>query len=228
MTSTEELRQEAEDGTGEVIILSWRERLLVEGPNYALAALLAGAWIFALVHDRGMSDWGVSLEALRQGRYETIFAHMFAHGGAMHLVMNISALLPLGATVIWASGDWPGNWLHWAILFLLSGLAGCLAFLLIHADNGVPMLGASGAIFGLWGTVARLGREPGEIVSLWSRQVWHVTRSAVTINLVIFVPLFLLNWALGGNGGLAWESHLGGYAFGLLAAPCFLRARAPR
>lgn len=37
-------------------------------------------------------------------------------------------------------------------------------------------------------------------------------------NIVLFGILYLLVWLQGGSGGLAWEAHLGGFAFGLLAA----------
>jgi len=140
--------------------------------------------------------------------------------------MNIGALLPLSGTVIWASGGFPGNWLRWAAMFLLSGLCGCLLFLLLHSDDGVPMLGASGAIFGLWGMAARLGVERGSVVPLRSPQVWDATRTAIIVNVVLFTLLFLLTWLLDAKGGLAWQAHAGGFAFGLLAAPWFVRARA--
>jgi membrane associated rhomboid family serine protease len=80
------------------------------------------------------------------------------------------------------------------------------------------MVGASGAICGLWGAAARIGAD-GAFVPIRSPQVWRQIKAFAVNNAVLFGIIFILVLMSGGKGGLAWEAHLGGFVFGLLAMP---------
>src|SRR4030095_15839380 len=130
-------------------------------PGAMLAAGMGLAWLLH-IGSGGMAAWGVSGTVLAQGRLETIALHMFAHGGLLHILMNGSALVAISGPLIARLGNVPESWLRYSALFVLSGLAGMAVFLLIHPKGNVPMLGASGAIYGLLGLLLRLppGDEP--------------------------------------------------------------------
>ena len=83
---------------------------------------------------------------------------------------------------------------------------------------------ASGAICGLWGAAARVDLEGGGLASLRSRRVRDQIKAFAKSNVILFVILFVLVRLSGGAGGLAWEAHLGGFLFGLLAAPQLMRS----
>ncbi len=89
-------------------------------PTAVLGAACVIAWIGLLFTggSDSVSGWGVSGMALSQGRYETIFLHMFAHGGAMHLVMNVTMLVAIGGTLTARLGRPPLNWLRFLLLFV--------------------------------------------------------------------------------------------------------------
>ncbi len=77
-------------------------------------------------------------------------------------------------------------------------------------------MGASGAIYGLFGALLIIGRHIGA----------NITGIAVVlgINLVItFLPLLY-----GGGVRVSWQAHLGGLLVGLLVAFIFTRTRAVR
>lgn len=194
---------------------TWRrnfgERAL---PAYLLVLLFIGVFI-AEWFSGGPVAWGLSTEALSAGRWHTLLAHMAAHGGIAHLWMNSSALLALTSPLMMQLGPVARAWPRYLLLFLGAGLAGAAVYLAINWDGGLPMVGASGAIFGLWGALTRLGPD-GEITPLRSRRVWLNVRQFVVINVVLFALLFFMS---AGQGGLAWESHLGGFVFGLLVGP---------
>lgn len=169
----------------------------------------------------GPFGWGWSSQAFAEGRFHTLGLHMLAHGGIGHLLMNLSALMALTAPVMMRFGRGLGGWARWLVVFVLSGLVGALTFLAINPAGVVPMVGASGAICGLWGLTARLDTEHGGLVPLWSRQVWSHVRPFIIGNVLLFVILFALARMAGAPGGLAWEAHLGGFLTGLLLAPLF-------
>ena len=169
-----------------------------------------------------MRDWGVSGQALAQGRYDRLMTHMFAHGGALHILMNVSVLLALSPPLIARLGRPPGAWVRYFGLFLLSGLAGAFAYLAVNPDGTVPMLGASGAIYGLMGTLLRLGPETGALVPLRSRAMALALKDFVRDNLLLILLFTVPALLAGTGGGLAWEAHVGGLTFGLLAGPKFV------
>lgn len=116
----------------------------------------------------------------------------------------------------------PLNWLRFLVLFILSGLAGAALFLTLHPAGTVPMLGASGALYGLIGLLIRAPANGGELLSVQSTRIRRIGLDLIKQNAFLFALLALMSWSNGGPGGLAWEAHLGGFLFGLFVGPKFL------
>jgi membrane associated rhomboid family serine protease len=130
-------------------------------------------------------------------------SHAWLHAGPGHLAGNLAALLWLGPQLVARRGN-GGLLIFWCV----SLLGGGAAFGLL-ASSPAPMVGASGALFGLaaeW-VVAEVRRtRPGT--------------GRVLRGLGLFALLLLLNavvWIVQG-GQLAWETHLGGFVAGLTLA----------
>lgn len=126
----------------------------------------------------------------------------FLHGGFIHLLVNMITLVSLGRLVIERVGQW-----RFALIYALSLLGGAMGFALLSTAVQ-PMVGASGALFGLAGvltgweyTARRLAREG-------VGPVLRVIGLLVGLNVVMYL-------AMGGN--LAWETHLGGFLAGWAA-----------
>jgi len=135
--------------------------------------------------------------------YVMFATYAFFHAGFWHLAFNMITLWAVGRAVIDRVGP-----LGFAVLYVgatLGGAAG-YAFLGTHL---APMVGASGAIFGLvggllaWNYVDRY---------TFSEGLWPVARALVLLALMNLV----LWWAM--RGQLAWETHLGGFVFGWVLA----------
>ena len=191
-----------------------------------LLSLICGAVFVGQLMGADATVLGLSAQALTEGRWYSIVTHMFAHGGLGHLVMNVGGLLSLGAVVMTRFGSGPGAWLRFMGLFFAAGLAGAALYLALHPFGVVPMVGASGAIFGLWGAAARIGPDGG-IVPLISAQVRREAISVLKVNVVLFAILWVLVRMSGGVGGLAWEAHIGGFLLGLLVMPRLISASTP-
>ena len=189
-------------------------------PAALLAAAMTGAWL--LHFPRGMASWGISSAALAEGRYETIALHMFAHGPLVHILMNMSALVAISGPLVSRLGPPPASWARYLALFVLGGLTGTACFLAVHPHGTLPMLGASGAIYALLGLLLRLPPEPGPLLGIRTPRMRRVAVRLIKDNLWLFAMLVLPPLLLGGQAGLAWEAHLGGFLFGLFAGPLLL------
>lgn len=186
------------------------------------ACVIAFFW-FSFTSGRGeIPLWGLSASAISERRYETIFLHMFAHGSVMHLMMNMTALAGLGPTLTSRLGRHPLNSLRFLLLFFLSGLAGAALYLALHPMGTVPMVGASGALYGMIGLMIRTSADGGTVLAVRSRRIRRIGWDLVKQNAFLFALLALMAWASGTAGGLAWEAHLGGFLFGLFIGPKLL------
>lgn len=194
-------------------------------PGFILLALCWAAWLWHLGVNQGdMREWGISAAALSEGRWDTIYLHMFAHAGLFHILMNSLVLLSFGGPVVWAMGGGAGGTLRFFAFYLLAGLAGTALYVGINPDGNIPAVGASGAISGMIGFIARLGSR-AQLLPLASRDIWARVWKFIKANLIL-IAIFAIPFFLGGTGILiAWEGHLGGFLFGLLAAGLFMRSR---
>lgn len=123
----------------------------------------------------------------------------FLHGGVLHLFFNVMALLSLGPVLAARLGEW------WFLgLYATSQLIGALVFAGVGPVDA-PMIGASGALFGLAGAwlADRHARRARLGMSTWP--TIRVVLWLVAINAALW-------WALAGS--LAWETHLGGFIAG--------------
>lgn len=167
----------------------------------------------------GPEIWGLSRNSLTQGRWSTIASYAMAHANLIHLWLNCSALLGLTVSARPILGVGITSWGRYFGLLLAAGLASGVTYLLLHPADGLPMVGASGAICGLWGLIVRCDLKTKEVHALRSKAVWHGVRSFALNNAILFSLIFVLVRLSGEVGGLAWEGHLGGFLLGLLIAP---------
>lgn len=211
--------------------LSWR-RLLAEDvqkgilPGLLLVIALVGLFVLE-IFSGGPMRWGLSRQALSEGRWYTLASHVVAHAGVGHLWMNCSALLTLTLPIRQFAGRDVGGWRRFFLLFVGGAIFSAAAYLILHPNDGLPMVGASGAICGLWGAAVRMDEETGRPRRLSSRPVLLGIRNFGVSNLILFGLLFALTRISGSSGGLAWEAHLGGFLFGLLTAPSLFRSVSP-
>ncbi|MEO0566840.1 MAG: rhomboid family intramembrane serine protease, partial [Pseudomonadota bacterium] len=130
-------------------------------------------------------------------------SYSFLHGGLLHLIGNMLVLWGLGRVVMLRLGT--GRFL---VLYFVSAIGGALCFGLL-SNSPQPMVGASGALFGLLGAWQAwryvLRRRRGQ--SLWP--VWQAVLGLVLLNVVMWVAL---------KGLVAWETHLGGFIAGWICA----------
>ena len=158
----------------------------------------------------------------------TIFTAMFLHGGFGHLFGNMLYLWIFGDNV----EDDLGHF-RYLVFYLACGVGATLVQAILMPGSDVPNLGASGAIAGVLGAYF----------------VLHPRARVITVvPLFILFPLievpaglYLLFWFLmqfwmgssslamarGGEGGVAWWAHVGGFVAGLVLVFLMRPSRRP-
>lgn len=145
-----------------------------------------------------------SVLGMLYGRWWTLVTSMFMHGSAVHLLCNLVSLYWMGV-VLERLFKTP----RFLALYFASGVAGNLAFFAFNLAQGVnaSAVGASGAIFGLFGAYA-------VIALIETRRPLLIPREAARSQLRSMVGLLVINVAVSLTPGIAWEAHLGGLAVG--------------
>lgn len=157
--------------------------------------------------------------------------HMFVHADVVHLAINSAWLLAFGAVLSKRMGA-----ARFLAFSLCGGIAGAVAFLVAHPGLLVPVIGASGAVAAMMGGVMRflftaidrrqgylLRGNPAAIERMTLVQCF--TDRRIVLSTIVFVVLNVLALVgvgqMGTASAIAWEAHLGGYFFGLLAFALF-------
>lgn len=127
----------------------------------------------------------------------------FLHLGFFHILFNMLMLYVLGAAVERAMGTW-----RFLAVYILSALGGSMAVIawvfVAPATLTQGVVGASGAIYGLFGAVFIAQR-----------------RSGMSTNSILI--LLAINLAYGFLvPGISWQAHIGGFLVGLLTAAVYL------
>jgi membrane associated rhomboid family serine protease len=190
---------------------------------FYLTALMVALWLFS-APGGGMQGWAASWPEVAHGHLMTLWMHIFAHGGFLHISMNTVALLVLGPPLVARLGPPPTAWLRFFTFFLLSGLSGATLFLLCHTDGSASMLGASGAIFGILGALSRFKPSTGDLVAIRSRGTLLLAKAFLRDHALLFAALAAVAFVTGASIGIAWQAHLGGLLFGLFGAPLFVHS----
>ncbi|MFJ8788329.1 rhomboid family intramembrane serine protease [Streptomyces sp. NPDC102462] len=141
------------------------------------------------------------VEGVAEGQYYRLLTSMFLHGSVIHILFNMLSLWWIGGPLEAALGR-----ARYLALYFVSGLAGSALSYLLTAPNKA-VVGASGAIFGLFGATAvllrRLNYDMRPVIAL------------LVINLIFtFSPGF----------NIAWQAHIGGLVAGVVTGYAMIHA----
>ncbi|MEM8786440.1 MAG: rhomboid family intramembrane serine protease, partial [Pseudomonadota bacterium] len=153
--------------------------------------------------------------------------HTLLHADFMHVGFNCIWLLAFGTPVAKRIGA--ARFLALAVVAAAAGAGLHLAF---RWGSEIPMVGASGAVSGLFGAAVRfiLAVPIGQYamgsrihlprLPLFDRRVVVVTAVYLVINYALAV--FMGTGGIGPeSAGVAWDAHMGGYLAGLMLFPLF-------
>jgi membrane associated rhomboid family serine protease len=147
-----------------------------------------------------LSDWRPNFPGQSVAMFLT---YSVFHGGFWHFLFNMITLLSLGGAVLER-----GGMTRYITIYVAAILGGAVVYGLL-APNYNPMVGASGALFGLVGALVAWDTAERRALRLTLRPVLRIILILAVMNLVLW-------WAM--NGQLAWQTHLGGFLAGAAAA----------
>lgn len=175
----------------------------------------ASCFLVQLLFDRGgpfSHGWVTDLFALwpkdvRKGYLWQVVTYMLLHSNTFiwHIVLNMLTLFFIGPETERTMGT-----RHFLIMYLLSGVLGGISYV-ITVPSGVPLVGASGAVFGVLGAMAAL--YPNRLITLLVFFVFPVTlRIWVLAVGLMGIQLMAILMQTGGN--VAYGVHIAGGVIG--------------
>jgi membrane associated rhomboid family serine protease len=187
--------------------------------TWGLIAICVGVYVIDTALARGTDGgpltqaWILYQPAVAQGEWWRLITHAFLHAplaggglGILHILFNMYALYLFGPVIEELYGHF-----EYLIIYLLCALGG--GVLTVLAAPGTPVLGASGAIFGLFGVGFTVWRRQHLVLNPRSRMILSQMGPLLVINLVFTFAV----------RGISWTGHIGGLlvgaAIGLLVVP---------
>lgn len=170
--------------------------------TYSLMGVTVAVFLLQLVSP-AVTQWFAYAPALTGIQPWRMLTSMFLHSTTLpfHILFNMFALFLVGRGLEPLIGR-----ARFLALYLVSGFAGSVAVLLF-SDPVRGVLGASGAVFGLFAAFIVIARRLGG----------DVTSMLVIVGLNLVIGFFLVN--------VSWQAHVGGLVGGAAVALVLLRTR---
>jgi membrane associated rhomboid family serine protease len=134
-----------------------------------------------------------------------LVTYMFLHGDMTHLIANSFTLWGIGTIVERDLGS-----LRFGLIYIVSGIIAGLGHMMFHLNSKTPLVGASGAIFGVFAVLFLM-------MPLSITFVMFIPLPSVVVGLLMLgveVSAFLYS----GDSFVAHNAHLVGFMFGGLSS----------
>jgi membrane associated rhomboid family serine protease len=159
----------------------------------------------------------------------TLFTSMFMHGSILHIGGNMLFLWIFGNNVEDSMGP-----VKFILFYVLGGLAADAGQILVDPGSNVPTIGASGAVAAVLGGYLILFPRARVVTLVFIIFFFTI----LELPAILFLGIWIIQQALfayfdlvqpaGGEGGVAYFAHIGGFVFGLLAIRLFASERRRR
>lgn len=128
--------------------------------------------------------------------------HLFLHGGFLHAAINVATLMAFGTGLERAIGA-----KRMLLIYFASGFSGALAHFIFFSHGQEPLIGASGAISGLFGAVLVMMHDAGK-----TNGGAGYGRLLPFIIIWVGITLFFgFTGIPGSDAPVGWAAHLGGF-----------------
>jgi membrane associated rhomboid family serine protease len=171
----------------------------------ALVGVNIVLYLILLAHSSLQYDWWMVGNKVAAGQWYRLITSAFLPGvgglGLLDIAFNMWALLIVGPAMERQLG-----WLRYLAVYLVSAIGGGVSYYFLAAPNQ-PALGASGAIFGLFGA-------------------WFVVARRLGLDARGVVFLIVVNLGIGfvGHSYIAWQAHIGGLVTGGVLTAAYVYA----
>ncbi len=148
------------------------------------------------------------------GYSHTLITSMFMHSNGFHILGNCLFLYLLGMPLEERIGT-----KRWAILYFSTGIIATFSFYLFNIDSIGHLLGASGAIFGIAGSLLVLYPNDKVLlpIPLFFIMLFRRVKVWIAVGLLFVIETVLVIIAV--QDGVAHIAHVGGLIGGIFLAP---------
>jgi membrane associated rhomboid family serine protease len=165
-----------------------------------------------------LADQFAVVPAAYEGSFETwnwpaLFGHVFLHADFMHLAFNLALFFAVSRRVVERLDATGGGAWRFLVLFFLCGFFAALSFIAVNAGSTNGMIGASGAVCGVFSAMLMSVRWDWR-ESIRDPQVLQLGAGFLIANVALAFVI-----AQFGVLPIAWEAHLGGFVAGVLLFP---------
>jgi membrane associated rhomboid family serine protease len=154
----------------------------------------------------------------------TLFTSMFVHSGFLHIFGNMLVFFFIGMAFEQRIG-----WKKFLIIYLLTGICGSLTHSFLNLGSNIPLVGASGAIFGIMGAFAFSYPNDEVIMPIPLGFIMIFRRIKVVYAVLIFAGIeTVITWwesYTGTMSSTAHFAHIGGLISGVIIASLLLRGK---
>lgn len=160
---------------------------------------------------RTMQNYGAIPATTGIEKILRMFSSMFIHANWSHVIGNMLILFLTGIFLEARIGK-----LKYAVLYLASGIGADILHFLIHPDAIGPSVGASGAVFGVFGAtlVMKFYKPHLHTTPKIGRFLFKEILPARYFIAVFFITIFSL--VLLPESGIGYAAHLGGFISGFI------------
>ena len=136
------------------------------------------------------------------------FSYSFLHGNFFHMIINVAIFFALGKQIEEQLGA-----VNLIFIFLSTSIAGAGAYQILSSGSSVPMVGASGGVFGFFGFI-----KGKELIYRIRHNLTILPFLNLIFGLIILHIILVLLYPTIIPFQIGWQGHLGGFVFGLILA----------
>ena len=167
--------------------------------TYILIVLNLMVFLYGVLHgnDELINMFGNNYELVQNGEFYRLFTCMFVHADILHILFNMIALYSIGPVV----ERYYGN-SKFLLIYLVSGLLGSIFSGVFMTADSIS-IGASGAIFGLLGSISYF-------TYYYRATLQGILRGSI-------MPVIIINLIIGFlSSSIDLSAHIGGLIGGIL------------
>ncbi len=175
----------------------------MSGKNALLMLIGMNAAVFLLIPNNSRLWWfdlALSPQGIVSLKLWQFVTYMFLHANFSHIFFNMWGLYLFGSTILPIMGS-----TRFLQLYFLSGLSGAGLWVLLNWSSQVPIVGASGAVFGVMMAAAML--NPHMRVQLLFPPIPMYMKTLI----MIYAAIEIVSEFSSSRGGIAHLAHLGGF-----------------